>query len=218
MMLEVTLNSKMKKRLEWIDENNDLMVQWLVRYIQQHESGAKFNYGHETQTGYIKRFLKDASSWEENAQTREQCRNMKSAWKSWKKRVDNRYNKTIAEGNYTISIAARKELERLAKQQNCSFSQVIDALLINAKDIEHLQRALNKSLKEVNYGYRVNTQFLSTFFADEKAYQQTEIMTQNLKQEIENNKKQHRKELEKLKEKLKDAQKEIVELTAIIEE
>lgn len=212
------INPKMQKRLEWVDRNDKILIQWVAEYV--HKSGWQLppDKTSDTAEEYVDAFLENARFFEETATIRENCRNMKSAWYSKKKRMDNKQNKTIVEGYYTISITARKELERLATQHNHNFSKVIDTLLINAKKIEHLQRDLSKSLKEVNYGYRVNTQFLSTFFADEKAYQQTEIMTQNLKQEIENNKKQHRKELEKLKEKLKDAQKEIVELTAIIEE
>ncbi|HBH7893875.1 hypothetical protein P3531_21510 [Vibrio parahaemolyticus] len=203
MIVEITPNSKMKKRLEWIDKNDALMAQWLVGYISQHEWIFPLNSGNETPSDYIDRFLKNAHSWEENAQTREQCRNMKSAWKSWKKREDNRKNATIAEGSYTISITARKELERLAKRHNCSFSKVIESLLLNAKEIEHLQKAIKKPLEKANHGYRVNTDFLATFFTDDKAHQQAEIITQSLRQEIENNKKQHRKDLEKLKQDLK---------------
>ncbi|WP_146159024.1 hypothetical protein [Vibrio mediterranei] len=218
MIVEITPNSKMKKRLEWIDKNDALMIQWLVGYISQHEWIFPFKSGNETPSDYIDRFLKNAHSWEENAQTREQCRNMKSAWKSWKKREDNRKNATIAEGSYTISIAARKELERLAKQQNCSFSQVIDTLLVKAKDIEHLQKAIKKPLEEANYGYRVNTQFLSTFFRDDAAHQQAVVMTQMLQQEINNNKKQSREELRELRKQLKNMQARVAELTAIIED
>ncbi|MDF4269333.1 hypothetical protein P3449_22105 [Vibrio parahaemolyticus] len=199
-------NPKMTKRLEWIDKNDELLTLWLVGYIQQHSWEPKFNSDCESTTNYLAQFIEKAHYWEESAQTREQCRNMKSAWKSWKKREDNRNNKTIAEGNYTISMTARKELEQLAKRHNCSFSKVIENLLLNAKEIEHLQKEINKPLKKANHGYRVNTNFLATFFADDKAHQQAEIMTQALKQEIENNKKQHRKELEKLKQDLKSKQ------------
>ncbi|MDG2632482.1 hypothetical protein P7M35_21820 [Vibrio parahaemolyticus] len=196
----------MKKRLEWIDKNDELLTLWLVGYIQQHGWEPKFNSDSESTTNYLAQFIEKAHYWEESAQTREQCRNMKSAWKSWKKREDNRNNKTIAEGNYTISMTARKELEQLAKRHNCSFSKVIENLLLNAKEIEHLQKEINKPLKKANHSYRVNTNFLATFFADDKAHQQAEIMTQALKQEIENNKKQHRTELEKLKQDLKSKQ------------
>ncbi|PMG44094.1 hypothetical protein BCU90_23330 [Vibrio lentus] len=218
MMPKLDINTKMKKRLEWIDKNDALMVQWLIGYIQQHGWVLLFNSGSETQIDYIERFLKSANSWEESAQTREQCRNMKSAWKGWKKREDNRKNKTIAEGNYTISMAARKELEQLAKKNKCSFSKVIETLLVNAKDIEHLQKTLNKPFKDKNYGYRVNTQFFATFFQNDTAHQQAKAMTQMLQQEIALNKKQSREELEKLKKNLKEAQGKIAELTAIIED
>ncbi|MGY6496206.1 hypothetical protein [Vibrio parahaemolyticus] len=199
-------NPKMTKRLEWIDKNNELLTLWLVGYIQQHHWAFPFYSDKQSPTEYVAQFIEKAHCWEETAQTREQCRNMKSAWKSWKKRDDNRKNKTVIEGNYTISMAARKELEQLAKQQNCSFSKVIETLLLNAIEVEHLQKEINKNLKKANHGYRVNTDFLATFFADDKAHQQAEIMTQALKQEIENNKKQHRKELEKLKQDLKSKQ------------
>lgn len=199
-------NPKMKKRLEWIDKNDELLTLWLVGYIPQHNWALPFNSDKQSRIEYVDQFIERAHCWEESAQTREQCRNMKSAWKSWKKREDNRNNKTIAEGNYTISMTARKELEQLAKRHNCSFSKVIENLLLNAKEIEHLQKEINKNLKKANHGYRVNADFLATFFADDKAHQQAEIMTQALKQEIENNKKQHRKELEKLKQDLKSKQ------------
>ena len=165
MMPKLDMNTKMKKRLEWIDKNDALMVKWLIGYIQQHGWDFQFHSGNETQIDYIERFLKSANSWEESAQTREQCRNMKSAWKGWKKREDNRKNKTIAEGNYTISMAARKELEQLAKKNKCSFSKVIETLLVNAKDIEHLQKALNKPFKDRNYCYPRKHSILCYFFS-----------------------------------------------------
>ena len=160
MMFDTPLNPKMKKRLEWIDKSDDVMIQWLLNYAQQHRWIYPNDRKRDTPSQRLERFLKSAHGWEEHAETREQCRNMKSAWKSWKKREDNRNSHAFSEGNYTISMAARKELERLAKRNNCSFSQVIDTLLKNAKELERLQRTLNKELED--------TDVLATFFTDDK--------------------------------------------------
>ncbi|WP_210444891.1 hypothetical protein [Vibrio crassostreae] len=217
-MSEPKLNPKMKKRLEWINKNDELMRSWLVDYIQQHDWKPPFNSKEETELDYIKQFLNDARFCAETAQTREECRNMKSAWNRWEKRYNNRKSKTVVEGNYTISMVARKELERLAKQQTCSFSKVLDTLLRNAKEMEFLQKKLEKHLQEENGGLRMDTAFLATFFDTDFPHQQAQIMTQDLRKEMETDKKQYQEELRELKKELKEKQTKIVELTAIIED
>ncbi|MEZ8067843.1 hypothetical protein [Vibrio sp. FF145] len=217
-MSEPKLNPKMKKRLEWINKNDELMRSWLVDYIQQHDWKPPFNSKEETELDYIKQFLNDARFCAETAQTREECRNMKSAWNRWEKRYNNRKSKTIVEGNYTISMVARKELERLAKQQTCSFSKVLDTLLRNAKEMESLQKKLEKHLQEENDGLRMDTAFLATFFDTDFPHQQAQIMTQDLRKEMETDKKQYQEELRELKKELKEKQTKIAELTAIIED
>ncbi|EJY4612592.1 hypothetical protein OGF91_003741 [Vibrio vulnificus] len=217
-MSKLKSNPKMKKRLEWINVNDELLGQWLVGYIQLHKWAYPFKEGEETEHEYVKRFLEKALCWAETAQTREECRNMKSAWNGWKKRYENRMSKTVAEGSYTISMIARKELERIASLQGCSFSKVLDTLLRNAKEMDLLQKKLDRYLKEKNSGQRMDTAFLTSFFDSDVPHRQAQIMTQELRNNMKADKKQYQEELRALKKELEQSQAKIAELTAIIED
>ncbi|EKO3819895.1 hypothetical protein NTH40_001413 [Vibrio harveyi] len=73
------------------------------------------------------------------------CNKLKAAWTSKQRRKKN-INKT--ETAFTLSKKARLQLEKLAKTQNCSFSQVVDALLKSVKDIQSLERKLKSEDSE----------------------------------------------------------------------
>lgn len=134
---------------------------------------------------FVQAFLECAYCWPENASTREICRNLKAAWKSWDKRDKNKDKKSFIEGSYTISVNARKELERLATSNTKkSLSSVIDTLLLDAVSIKALQKQLSKRVNETNYKIRLNSDFFSTFFSDDKVNDQAIIITQMLKQDL----------------------------------
>jgi uncharacterized protein (UPF0332 family) len=110
---------------------------------------------------------------------------MKAAWLSWDKRNKNEKNPTFHESSYSISIRARGELERLAKgRTKKSLSSVIDTLLLDALSIKALQKQLSKIVNETNYNIRLNSDFFSTFFSDDKVNDQAIIITQMLKQNL----------------------------------
>jgi chromosome segregation ATPase len=71
------------------------------------------------------------------------CNKLKAAWTSKQRRKKNT-NKT--ETAFTISNKARSQLEKLAKNQNCSFSQVVESLVLSSKEISALERNLAKAL------------------------------------------------------------------------
>ncbi len=172
-------NPKMEKRLSWITPQEPRQAEWLRGYISQ-----KGWYSNTPFSGwassYVTSFLTEAMTWDENADTRERCRNLKAAWQSWDKRDKNKQSHKFSEGSYTISSAARNQLERLAKDGNSSFSGVIEELLLNAQEIKHLQKQLARVLKEKDYGRRVDCDFLSTFFADDALASKANLVTQQI--------------------------------------
>ncbi|EGR2323858.1 hypothetical protein D0267_14275 [Vibrio alginolyticus] len=172
-------NSKMEKRLSWITPQDPRQAEWLRGYISQKGWYSHIS-SHVWARDYVNSFLAEAMTWSENADTREQCRNLKAAWQSWDKRDKNKRTQKFSEGSYTISSAARNQLERLAKDGNSSFSGVIEELLLNAQEIKHLQKQLTRVLKEKDYNRSVNCNFLSTFFADDMLMAKAALVTQQL--------------------------------------
>ncbi|EPA0532317.1 hypothetical protein ACQZND_003783 [Vibrio alginolyticus] len=172
-------NSKMEKRLSWITPQDPRQAEWLRGYISQKGWYSHIS-SHVWARDYVNSFLAEAMTWSENADTREQCRNLKAAWQSWDKRDKNKRTQKFSEGSYTISSAARNQLERLAKDGNSSFSGVIEELLLNAQEIKHFQKQLTRVLKEKDYNRSVNCNFLSTFFADDMLMAKAALVTQQL--------------------------------------
>lgn len=192
-------NSKMIKRLDWIDPKNQEQASWICTYLKAKNLGSD-KADIEGFIDPVGEFIKAASEFPENADTRELMRNMKAAWKLWEKREKNRTSKKFSEGAYSISLAARKELEKLARQKKSSFSQVIEDLLVNAEGIERVQRELKRQLKKGERFGHVNVDFLSTIFSDDVVKEQAKLLTQ----ELETQKKKQEKEL-------KDKQKKALE-------
>tara|TARA_B110000211_G_C14093461_1_gene561055 strand:+ start:9029 stop:9742 length:714 start_codon:yes stop_codon:yes gene_type:complete len=190
--MQAVINKKIEKRLKWLDPtNSDLIVQ-VAKYISDHpfdfavNRGASLGNSNHSFQDIVDAFIESAKHYEDDAYLREYCRNMKAAWLSWDKRNKNAKYPKFHESSYSISIKARAELERLAKgRTKKSLSSVIDTLLLNAVSIKALQKRLNKILNETNYGIRLNSDFLSTFFSDEKVREQTKLTAQTLKQEFD---------------------------------
>ncbi|WP_447471753.1 hypothetical protein [Vibrio harveyi] len=176
--------SKMIKRLDWIDPKNPEQASWICTYLKARNLGSD-KADIEGFIDPVGEFIKAASEFPENAYTRELMRNMKAAWKQWEKREKNRTSKKISEGAYTISLAARKELEKLAKQKKTSFSKVIESLLMSAKDIEKLQRELKKELDKDKRLRRYNIDFFSTILSDDAVTEQAKLLTQELETKVE---------------------------------
>lgn len=199
-------NTKMEKRLKWINVRDERQTAWLATHLHKIKKSWDNSIpplifseqGESTHVKYTVAFIKEAQYWLETASTREYCRNLKSAWKAWDKRDNNRNKPTFFEGSYSISIQARNELEKLAKSEtdDNSFSTVIDTLLLNAKEVKHLQKQLNMKLKNANCGMRINTNFLSTFFSDDKSIEQAKILTQEFEQEIKTQEQEHKSKLQ----------------------
>ncbi|HCH1623314.1 TPA: hypothetical protein NKQ41_003306 [Vibrio parahaemolyticus] len=195
-IIVVNPNKKMDKRLEWINPKDLVQVTWLRGYVER--QGWLWANQLEPRD-WANNFINTAKGWDESPETRERCRNMKAAWKSWEKREQNKNNKALAEGAYTISIRARRELERLAKIHQCNFSQVIDTLLLTARDIERLQKHLKSKLKKLDSStlnwsddalLTLTNNVIQKQTAINKLEQETERKSKRLKELIEVYKKQ----------------------------
>ncbi len=191
--MENEINNKMAKRLKWLSPNEDRQSTWLAKHLiknpltwdNQFATMLTPSNSYNSDEEFAMAFLDCAYHWPESASTREICRNLKAAWKSWDKRDKNKDNKSFAEGSYTISIKAKAELERLAKSMTTkSLSSVIDTLLLDAVSIKELQKKLSKRVNQTNYKIRLNSDFFSTFFSDDKVNEQAIIITQMLKQDL----------------------------------
>ncbi|HHC6637469.1 TPA: hypothetical protein ACN397_001290 [Vibrio parahaemolyticus] len=70
----------------------------------------------------------------------------------------------VVESTYTISITARKELERLAKREKCSLSHVIEITLLNAKNIERQTKELQRIVENARPGTVIDTNYIRMLF------------------------------------------------------
>jgi hypothetical protein len=191
--MESKINNKMEKRLKWLNPDEDRQSAWLAKHLINNplksdisilKSPPPFSSYNST-NNFTKIFLECAYCWPETPNTREICKNLKAAWKSWDKRNKNEKNPTFHESSYSISIKARAELERLAKgKTKKSLSSVIDTLLLDAVSIKTLQKQLNKVIKGANCGVRLHYDFFSTFFSDDKVNEQAAIINQKLNQDL----------------------------------
>ncbi|PJC87701.1 hypothetical protein CSW98_00810 [Vibrio sp. HA2012] len=206
------INSKMIKRLDWIDPSNKEQVNWICSYLK----AKNWTDGGDIDqlVDLIGEFREYALKLPETADTREALRNMKAAWKQWAKRESNRRSKEFAEGAYTISLEAREELNKLAMQNGCSLSQVIETLLINAAEIDHLQKELQTEVKRAKDKrlHRFNSDFLSTFFSSTPIQEQVKLLTQNIENQKADEEKKHQEQMEKSLNAIKDKAEKIISL------
>lgn len=140
-------NLKMEKRLSWININNQDQAQWIEQYIKLNAIPRYINLplNIPTQIRYISSFMEHAKYWEETAENREFCRNLKAAWNM---RIKRKNNKKMVEGSYSISTKARKKLESLAKKNSCSLSSMIEMLITDGDSIRKPANELNIELNE----------------------------------------------------------------------
>lgn len=223
--MEPTINLKVEKRLLWLTRNLDeRKVLWLINYVEKNTLNWDVNNfdipppirnpGIEPTSDFCEKYIQYVLHSKESPRTRENCRNLKAAWIAWDKRDKNRISPSFIEGNYKISVQARAQLENLATietenglSRRGSFSSVIENLLLNSKEIEHLQKELRKYLTKTNYGFRVEANFLSTFFCNEKTQVQAEMINQGYIQELSLLKNEHTKNIASLNKKIKELEK-----------
>lgn len=216
--MQNVINKKIEKRLKWLDTTNSELIVRVAKYITDNpfyfansETTSSVRLNHSLGE-IVKLFVKNASQHEDDAYLREYCRNMKAAWLSWDKRNKNAKSPKFHESSYSISIKARAELERLANgRTKRSLSSVIDTLLIDAISIKKLQKELSK-VANSSYGIRLNYDFFSTFFSDEKVREQANLTTQTLKQEFDLKKEELITEKNKLNNKIASLKDEIAKL------
>lgn len=171
------MNSKMKKRLSWINPTDQKQAEWLAKYLAKKLGNTKsINGSYLTPQQSVEEFLLIATSWPEDSSSRERCRNLKAAWNSWKKRKQTK-NKVV-EGTYTISLTARKELERLAKREKCSLSHVIETTLLNAKNIERQTKELQRILENARLETAIDTNYIRMLFNKDVFIKQLDSLLQ----------------------------------------
>ncbi|WP_300179812.1 hypothetical protein [uncultured Aliivibrio sp.] len=206
------VNYKMVKRLAWIDLDNPKQVLWIDHYLRRM---GLFSVKNEINISYratphefVNEFIQRLPLSEDTPYWKEKCRNLKAAWKAHEKRNN---TSVMFEGTYNISKEARKELERLAKQNNCSMSNIINDLLLKAKDVEHLQHKLTHELKKTS-SRKFDLNLLSTFFTENTAYQQALLIRQEALSEMEQQKKEHREQITNLKKQIQVLKQESYQL------
>ncbi|CAK1932796.1 hypothetical protein VCRA2123O444_280053 [Vibrio crassostreae] len=148
-------SEKLKKRLTWITPSDREQADWIRKYLKSHREPAPWFSPHELKSlaskEYVEAFVSaayhavdgDNVSYDRVEGVKSLCNKLKAAWTSKQRRKKNT-NKT--ETAFTISNKARSQLEKLAKNQNCSFSQVVESLVLSSKEISALERNLAKAL------------------------------------------------------------------------
>ncbi|MET1281176.1 hypothetical protein [Vibrio navarrensis] len=150
-------SEKLKKRLTWITPSDREQADWIRKYLESHREPAPWFSPHGLKTltskEYVEAFVSavyhavdgDSVGYDRVEGVKSLCNKLKAAWTSKQRRKKNT-NKT--ETAFTLSKKGRSQLEKLAKNQNCSFSQVVDALLKSSKDIQSLERKLKSEGSE----------------------------------------------------------------------
>ena len=149
----------MKELLEWIKPSNEDQAHWLKNYIYKKKEIRTMNElihrlsNTNNTEDKIKEFKEAAINWPNTAETRELCRQMKSAWNQKKKRK----NSPLKNGEFSISQIAYNELKRRAKEEKMSLSKVIESALLGLdearsenKQVKKLQKSLDLKEKELN--------------------------------------------------------------------
>ncbi|ELX4206455.1 hypothetical protein QJ367_001014 [Vibrio vulnificus] len=148
-------SEKLKKRLTWITPSDREQADWIRKYLESHRELAPWFSSHGLESlaskEYVEAFVSEAyyavdgcnGNYDRVEGVKSLCNKLKAAWTSRQRRKKNT-NKT--ETAFTISNKARLQLEKLAKSQNCSFSQVVESLVLSSKEIAALERNLTKEL------------------------------------------------------------------------
>lgn len=207
-------NKKMTKRLSWIDAQDSKQASFLSNYLSRHDnfwiSKSFVDVRMHSAEEVVKKFLDLADTWEENAENRELCRNMKSAWKTWERRQKNKNTKS--ENSYTISKEARNKLEKLSRQNNVTMSTTVERLIMQAEEIQNLQKQLHNLLKNCSlgkYGIRSFTEVLLTLLAEDPSKAQNDLLRKQITDEISQN---YKNEKQKLKERFEKLRNEKIKL------
>lgn len=134
-------DTKILKRLDWLKPKDKIQEKWLHDYLLKKRNTSRRQLSsfqlrsnwEKEELQNIERFKDFMSEKHDDPELREICRNLKAAWSAWSARERNRENQEYVEGNYKISIEARKQLEVLSEQYEKSYSQVIESLLLESK-------------------------------------------------------------------------------------
>ncbi|HDY7424029.1 TPA: hypothetical protein RQJ46_004654 [Vibrio vulnificus] len=162
----MTNSQRMEKKLSWIDQADSDQIKYLANYL------SKCDWFDNTLSSFspeanVRTFIENALAWNPDDKTiKNRCHRLKAAWSRWSQRKINKDDPKVAEGAYTISKQAKKELERLAKKEKCSFSQVIEGLLIQSrtrlvvKDTTSIQSLKSLAEEVAEVGHSDTTQAL----------------------------------------------------------
>jgi len=150
-------NKTIKELLKWIQPSNEDQAHWLKNYIYKKKEIRTMNElifrlsDINSTEDKIQEFKEVAINWPNTAETRELCRQMKSAWNQKSKRKKS----PLKNGAFSITNKAYKELKRRAAEDKMSLSKVIENALLNEDEVREIvvqTKKLQKSLelKEIN--------------------------------------------------------------------
>tara|TARA_R110000764_G_scaffold190872_1_gene276131 strand:- start:130 stop:585 length:456 start_codon:yes stop_codon:yes gene_type:complete len=128
-------NIKMVERLKWIVPTDEIQSAWINDYTQKNQKFQnitcffELSLNNQANLNNVKKFINYAYMWHETSETRETCRQMKTAWKQYIKRKQSKQKN----GVFNISPAAHKELMYWCKVNEMSQSEVIENALLYLK-------------------------------------------------------------------------------------
>lgn len=169
-------SEKLKKRLTWITPSDREQADWIRKYLESHREPAPWFSPHGLKSlaskEYVEAFVSaayhavdgDSVGYDRVEGVKSLCNKLKAAWTSKQRRKKN-VNKT--ETAFTLSKKARLQLEKLAKTQNCSFSQVVESLVLSSKEIAALERNLAKALNSEPDTKKIKISFFQSMIQEQ---------------------------------------------------
>ncbi|MCI9689785.1 hypothetical protein [Vibrio parahaemolyticus] len=148
-----TDSERIKKRLTWITPSKREQADWIKEYLEQRKELMPWftpiiptpleskEYVELFKSAVYDAVACPAASYERVQSVNSICNKLKAAWNSRQRRKE---NKTKTETAFSISNKARSQLEMLAKKQKCSFSLIVESLVLKSKEISILERKLTQ--------------------------------------------------------------------------
>lgn len=132
---------KAQNRLGWIKKDNQDMLKWAIRYLNNHRASIP------EQTTY-EELIGASEKWPDSSEIREILKKMKGAWRQKKLRESLNGKKPR---NFILSTSANKALETLAKSRNKNITDTLEWLIKSGLEIKNQYRS---QLNELNKSHR----------------------------------------------------------------
>ncbi|HEJ9828975.1 TPA: hypothetical protein ACRL78_004514 [Pseudomonas aeruginosa] len=132
---------KSQNRLGWIKKDNQDMLKWAIRYLNNHRASIPEQITYDG-------LIRESEKWPEGSETRELLKKMKGAWRQKKLRESLNGKKP---SNFILSTSAKKCLENLAKSRRSNITETLEWLIKNGVEIKNQYR---DQLDELNKSHR----------------------------------------------------------------